>query len=83
MTVGTDAVTDIFYINSTCLESPTWKTGRSSRANIKPPTFGWTGNPPSRGPNVEPRSGWPRLAGFFLVNIWGSDIHLQLVEPGG
>jgi hypothetical protein len=70
-----------FYVNSTCLESPTGKTDRSSRTKIMTPTFGWTGNPPSRGPNVEPRSGWPRLAGFFLANTRSSGFHRDVWSP--
>jgi hypothetical protein len=40
------SVTDVFSVNSTCLESPTWKTDQSSRVKIIEPAFGWLGNPP-------------------------------------
>ena len=58
-----------FYVNSTCLESPTWKTDRSSRAKIIPPTFGWTGNPSLQGTECRTPQRVAPLGGvLFLVN---------------
>jgi len=72
------SVTDVFSVNSTCLESPTWKTDQSSRVKIiEPGSDGWgtlPGGPECRRTpqRVAPLGGVPFVntrAQYFISNV--------------